>query len=548
MATLTFGALHDKMGQSSFIALLACGFGMVILVLVMVLAIVRDCCRLCNSGRPHDNEDRAPVVIEMTTIYEDQNREEGEANELFARAKGFINNMYRQMDEELKNEEWAEAGAGPARAMARLDPTHDKMGQSSFIALLACGFGMVILVFVMVLAIVRDCCRLCNSGRPHVMATLTFGALHDKMGQSSFIALLACGFGMVILVLVMVLAIVCDCCRLCNSGRPHDNEDRAPVVIEMTTIYDDQNREEGEANELFARAEGFINNMYRQMDEELKNEDCLVKVWTKENNNSGYSDIGMCPGAEAGAAMARFDPNHDKMGQSSFIALLACGFGMVILVFVMVLAIVRDCCRLCNSGRPHDNEDRAPVVIEMTTIYEDQPHFGPTHDNMRQSSFIALLACGFGMVILVPVMVLAIVRDCPHVSGPLEKKKHAPNSGISIERRLSAILRYIQQHKEMETRRIQLSGLHKRRCWPIHQSVGGFFTHNGWNATMESICSGVPMLCWSFFAEQPLNGRHGDMPDQADPSCTIGPGPIGPSTGNPMDTVIDTLPMAQAYL
>ncbi|KAK2972529.1 hypothetical protein RJ640_006595 [Escallonia rubra] len=38
-----------------------------------------------------------------------------------------------------------------------------------------------------------------------------------------------------------------------------------------------------------------------------------------------------------------------------------------------------------------------------------------------------------------------------------------------------------------------------------HPSIGGFFTHNGWNSTLESICRGVPMICWPFFAEQQTN-------------------------------------------
>lgn len=40
-----------------------------------------------------------------------------------------------------------------------------------------------------------------------------------------------------------------------------------------------------------------------------------------------------------------------------------------------------------------------------------------------------------------------------------------------------------------------------------HEATGAFLTHCGWNSMLESICAGVPMVCWPIGADQQTNSR-----------------------------------------
>lgn len=41
----------------------------------------------------------------------------------------------------------------------------------------------------------------------------------------------------------------------------------------------------------------------------------------------------------------------------------------------------------------------------------------------------------------------------------------------------------------------------------LHSSVGGFWSHCGWSSVKESVYSGVPMLTFPIFADQPMNSK-----------------------------------------
>jgi hypothetical protein len=110
-----------------------------------------------------------------------------------------------------------------------------------------------------------------------------------------------------------------------------------------------------------------------------------------------------------------------------------------------------------------------------------------------------VLYISFGSIVRLPAKQLAEVARGLENSG-------RPFVWAIKEAKADAAVRTLLEDEGFEER-VKDRGLLVRGWAPqvtilSHPAVGGFLTHCGWNATLESISHGVPSLTWPSFADQ----------------------------------------------
>ncbi|CAL5066277.1 unnamed protein product [Urochloa decumbens] len=77
--------------------------------------------------------------------------------------------------------------------------------------------------------------------------------------------------------------------------------------------------------------------------------------------------------------------------------------------------------------------------------------------------------------------------------APSPSPPHLPDGFDAATRGRGAVVRWAPQEEVL-----------------AHDAVGAFWTHCGWNSTLEAVCAGVPMLCSPCFGDQMGNARYVD--------------------------------------